>query len=518
VVTQTLLGVRLQCAQCHDHPFDVWTRREFYEIAAHFGRTSLYRQERPFRILKVTTQAQPQVLWPPTARPDRPQRPMEPGWPLDRTFEHPQRVAQAARDLQVLREGRSSEQIDPALFETGPVLASRVGMDRDLDRSRHKLADAAASLPTSPLRQRLADRLLDPMNPYFTWNIVNRVWAQLLGRGIVEPTDDFRADNPPSHPELLDELSAAFIAGGYDLRSLIGAIVLSEPYQRGRIEGQGTEQRQAAEELFIASPLRRMPAETLYDSIVTAGHLDGGKYPAGTLVEKQEVTIAVPVNLDAVESEMNAALRQELAMLPADRRTYNVEGDVVERMLGEDDPLRDLRLIAAGEKEMIPAEVIEEARMRLKTRFKGRIEYTYHTEVREVDRTPRFGWSLSMAAPAPSEHFLRQFGQTERVLLGEKRSDAPTMRQALILMNGQLTNEAARVGDLEPVGRMLARGGAAGMGAAVRVAYIELLTREPSEAETSAGLAVLEAAATPAQGMADLRWSILNSHAFRYLP
>ena len=77
----------------------------------------------------------------------------------------------------------------------------------------------------------LADWMTAPENPYFARAAVNRVWAQFFGIGLVDPVDDMGADNPPSHPELLDDLARAFAAHGYDLKFLIRAIVLSRAYQ-----------------------------------------------------------------------------------------------------------------------------------------------------------------------------------------------------------------------------------------------------------------------------------------------
>jgi hypothetical protein len=89
------------------------------------------------------------------------------------------------------------------------------------------------------------------------------------------------------------------------------------------------------------------------------------------------------------------------------------------------------------------------------------------------------------------------------------------MRQALMLLNGPLVHEAARVGPLEPLGRVLA---APGRRDVVRLLYVETLTREPRRRERDVADEVLAAAATPADGIADLRWAILNSHEFRFMP
>jgi hypothetical protein len=134
-----------------------------------------------------------------------------------------------------------------------------------------------------------------------------------------------------------------------------------------------------------------------------------------------------------------------------------------------------------------------------------------------VDDNPRFTSSMRMASPAPVGHFLRVFGQTDRTALDERRDHSPSMRQALMLLNGKLSNEAARVGPLEPVHALLV-GDKADLDAAIKLVYREALTREPTAEEMADAKAIVKDAATPLDGVADLRWALFNSNAFRFIP
>jgi len=107
-----------------------------------------------------------------------------------------------------------------------------------------------------------------------------------------------------------------------------------------------------------------------------------------------------------------------------------------------------------------------------------------------VDDNPRFTSSMRMASPAPVGHFLRVFGQTDRGSLDERRDHSPSMRQALMMLNGKLTNEAARVGALEPVAPLIT-GPKADVDAAIKMAYREILTREPTTDEITDAKAVI---------------------------
>lgn len=126
--------------------------------------------------------------------------------------------------------------------------------------------DGARASLTADLdpREVFADWLIDPKNPWFTRNIVNRIWAWLLGRGIIHEPDDIRPDNPPSNPELLAYLEKELIAAKYDLRHLYRIILNSQTYQLSAIPASDKPQ---AEVNFAHYPLRRLEAEVLIDAL-----------------------------------------------------------------------------------------------------------------------------------------------------------------------------------------------------------------------------------------------------------
>jgi hypothetical protein len=146
-----------------------------------------------------------------------------------------------------------------------------------------------------------------------------------------------------------------------------------------------------------------------------------------------------------------------------------------------------------------------------------RIRYVTKEVKTLVDDNPRFTSSMRMASPAPVGHFLRVFGQTDRTALDERRDHSPSMRQALMMLNGKLTNEAARVGPLEPVANLIT-GPKADVDAAVKLVYREALTREPTAEEMADAKTIIKEAGTPAEGLADIRWALFNSNEFRFIP
>jgi len=118
--------------------------------------------------------------------------------------------------------------------------------------------------PDTDPRQVFADWLIDPKNPWFNRNIVNRVWSWLLGRGIIHEPDDVRLDNPPSHPELLAYLEQELVGAKYDLKHIYRLILNSKTYQLSSVPK--SDKPEAAEN-FACYPLRRLEAEVLIDAL-----------------------------------------------------------------------------------------------------------------------------------------------------------------------------------------------------------------------------------------------------------
>ena len=110
--------------------------------------------------------------------------------------------------------------------------------------------------------------MISEQNAYFARATVNRVWGQFFGIGIVNPVDDFTAANPPSHPELLDELARQFVAHKYDFKFLIRAITASPDFHQ--LNGLETDKSQENPRLFARMALKGLSAEQLFDSISQA--------------------------------------------------------------------------------------------------------------------------------------------------------------------------------------------------------------------------------------------------------
>ncbi len=538
---QVFMGIRISCAQCHDHPFDRWTREDFYSVAAFFGKTRR-RENNLTRTVYTTEDKMSSVMWPPEDESDAADRkPMKASFPfpyLDDTEE----LAFITR-FEALREKRNAKSrqtkgpsVDDLLASAGAKTKSHLkGAGSDLlkvsteAKSDIRGIDINAELyKRSQLRRELAEKITSPRSRYFSRLIVNRLWKDLVGAGFVEPVDDFRENNPASHPETMDYLAEEFVANGFSIRWLVKEIVSSPAYQRSHAARDAdAADREKLERAFLVTKIRRMKAEAMYDSIVTAGHLFAVKHLAGENPRVIKQRIRVPVETpdepgaedsDAEQNESFAtnddAMMADQSMV-ASTADYGLEKAIeidFDAVLAADDtsPMIDSM-------QKVSREDIEAMRMAASPTPKPGVKYVTKLVERTVDDNPKFSSAYRMATPAPAGHFLRLFGQPARVDLGDERIENASMRQALLMLNGQLTHQAARVGPLEPVYPMLT-GSNADLEKAVEYTYVEILTRQPREDEVAEAIEIIESGVDPMSGFADFRWILLNSNEFRFLP
>jgi hypothetical protein len=206
--TQVFLGVRMVCAQCHDHPFERWTQNQYYEMSAFFSTVGL-----------------------------------RPGYEVGEEILYDQRQDY---DMKHPKDGRV---MNPKFI----VPASWSG--------------TGAPPTDAGRRQAYAEWLTARDNPFFAKSTVNRVWSYFFGRGIIDPVDDIRASNPPSNPALLDALTKDFVDHNFDLRYLMRTVANSRTYQTSVATNEWNEKD--AENFSHAIP-RRLSAEELMDALALA--------------------------------------------------------------------------------------------------------------------------------------------------------------------------------------------------------------------------------------------------------
>jgi Protein of unknown function (DUF1549)/Protein of unknown function (DUF1553) len=246
---RTFLGLRLECAQCHNHRFDHWKREEFWGLAAFFAGVSKQGKDDAFGPIREVANRR-ELLIPDTSR----------------------IVKAAFLDAKKPQWGRRSSG-----------------------------------------RELLADWVTASDNPYFARAAVNRIWARFFGTGIVDPVDDFRDDNPPSHPELLDELAHQFQSHGYDLKFMIRAITATKAY--GLTSAVGRSEL-APPGLFASMAVRTLSPGQLFESLTQAtGFQQGSGGPYGYEGVSKQRFVELFTNRDEKPTEGETTILQALALM-----------------------------------------------------------------------------------------------------------------------------------------------------------------------------------------------------------
>jgi len=198
-ITQKFLGVQLQCARCHDHPFDEWSQLDFYGMAAFLARLKVVDIGKKGKqtAYAIGEQNLGDVLFTGPVTEDEVGKK---GTPVKPKFLHGESLA------------------EPEL-------------PKDFKEDRNFPGGKVPPKPKFSRKEALADWITSPNNPYFARAAANRIWAQFMGEGIVHPVDNLSPDNPPSHPKLLDALTESLIKHNFDLKWFIGEIVNSNTYQ-----------------------------------------------------------------------------------------------------------------------------------------------------------------------------------------------------------------------------------------------------------------------------------------------
>ena len=243
--THLWMAVRFNCNKCHDHPFERWTQDQYYETAAFFAQFGLKTD------------------------------------PASGDSKIGGTAVEGAKPLYEVVFDKPNGEITHD--RTGAVTAPQFPFECDFEAPE-----------TATRRQQLAAWITSPDNQYFARSYVNRVWGYLTGVGLIEPLDDIRAGNPPSNPELLDELTQKFVAGGFNVRELMRSICQSRAYQLSLATNEWNADDHT--NYSHATP-KRLTAEVLYDAIhrVTGSSPVIPGVPAGTrAAQLPDVGVKIP--------------------------------------------------------------------------------------------------------------------------------------------------------------------------------------------------------------------------------
>jgi hypothetical protein len=373
---RVLLGTQIGCAQCHDHPFDHWTQKQFYELAALTSGT------------KMRPGPQPGQEKPPAGA-----RRREAG------MRDPEAIAVRRLVQEVRRETDRAGAVQFVLANATKVTFA----DRPLALPHdYQYADAKPLEVVSPKvlwgevprsataadgRDRFAAWVVAHDNRQFARTIANRMWRKVMGVGLVEPVDDFREENPPSDPALLEHLTDLVLELDFDLREFVRVLVSTDVWQRRAVAHDPT----AAEPFRFPGPaLRRMTAEQVWDSILT-------------LVARNPWAVQRPTT-----ERIAAAVSIDIEH--ADAATVERAFDAYLAEFGPGRYQRSLQQVCG---------------------YRGQLLMR----------------ASEMPTPLPLGHFLRQFGQSDRESIEGGRTVA-TIPQILAMFNGPITHAMLQPGSV----------------------------------------------------------------------
>lgn len=470
--TRVFLGTRMECAQCHDHPFDKWTQKQFYQMAAftHTMNASGYRSASQEDVQKMIRQDK--SLDKETQDLMR-QALTEVNRPLRDTL--------VVQNKGVLRLPHDYKYSDAKPKDVVPASAM-FGKPVELTKDSNAIAEFGKWLTSAE-------------NPRFTTVVVNRLWKKVFGLALIEPLDELMDDSVPSNPELERFLERQMIAQKYDMKSFLRMLLNTGAFGRA-----STKEVPPATPYHFQGPVfRRMTSEQVWDSLVTLVNPlpDQSNWSAR---EREKRELESRRGLAQLLDSTEAPLLYEAAKQVADHmKVQNKEFDALRKELDEarakddKDKVRDIQrrlgesqrvlrqtvsrcfyeaamksgnkevqaklaaLSGGGPMEMAMMNAMEGSRVDPKDRpLDGKLTARIKADAAVLglkdpkslksyetyQKTLHQNWvrAAELPSPAPRGHFLREFGQSDREVIENANAEA-SVPQALTMMNGSLVTQ-----------------------------------------------------------------------------
>ena len=463
--SHAFLGIRIQCAQCHKHPFDQWTKKDFRGFAQLFTSLNQVDPRRNKDDKRDWDEVVQAAGIDPAARPNQIRRGLPQLLRQGKTIPFNQFVVTNPRpvDPEDARRRRRNQ----VRGYTGKVLGGEpIQIDGSFD-------------PRGPI----LDWLRSADNPYFARALVNRVWANYFNTGIVSPTDDLNLANPPSNAALLDYLSDGFVESGFDLKWLHREIANSRTYQ---LDWRTNQTNRLDKTNFSHAVPRRLPAEVVHDMLIhatgndellaSARHQLGNRAIAGQIPLNARRNQGKSINSNFILQIFGASPREnscdcdrasdpsllQTVFLKNDRDIHTLidrDNGWLAQLVAEHGPSAEAREISAS---------IERRERQLRS---------LRQRKRQQDQT---------------EKQLKQIGL--RITQIEKQ-----IRELRVELNRLRQHNQV---DVETFGQ------------AIRQAYLRTLSREPEPEELARCLEYIENDAGPVNAMRGILWSLLNTREF----
>lgn len=513
---QVFLGTSIVCAQCHNHPFDKWTQKDYYGMAAFTYGMDTKGGANEIKLPKRQqgTNQLPEFL----AKMSQKDR---------RAYmkEHPEEVAKLREEAK--KPMASTEDMQQARKALGDIMKPLRYTSISYDEGKkpklpddYKYADgkpgetiearAMFGHDVKPMEgqtqlQAFADWMTSPENPRFTTVIANRMWKKVFGLGLIEPVDEMMDSTVAANPALMDYLSQLMIEKKYSLKSYLRVLYNTDAYQRMA----STQEVPLGETYHFTGPtLRRMSAEQVWDSMVTLtkGNLDGSvddenarlhqylddlamflstmkeKGPEGIIAaakQGMEQRKANDLKLDELRAKM-AAQKETGTASPADAKMLanaanklrrETTNDLLENLVGEE-RAEDLIRGYNPQRQQTKRPAIDKASFASMTKEQRK------DAMRSSNNNVMTARASELPSPSRPGHFLRTFGQSDREVIDNANKDA-SVPQALTLLNGPVAE--ALTSPISLLSQEIAKAGSTDQ--KVALLYEALLSRRPTNNE-----------------------------------
>lgn len=474
-MSRVFLGTRMECAQCHDHPLEPITQKDFYQMVAFtFGVSNLGS---PGGYSPDNVRQYPEIKAKLAAL------------PKDEILE--QSVSGTIAPLKRLTKDTDKHLKFPDTYAYDSALRGKPVEPRSLFADEVVIKDGDR-------RKAFADWLTSPRNPRFAKNIANRLWKRVMGIGLIEPVDILSALPDHDHAELIDFLTQVMIRLRFDERAFMAVLLNTRLYQSDSV-------REAPEPGAVSRlqgpQLRRLSAEQIWDSILVllVKDLDDRKFtfrPGGTLdpdyLRKLTRMTAEEIIAQARVDRAEHTRKREAGL----RRMEQQKALASARERGDDKEVKRLIAAQAAENRSKPVEPDSEP-------------VAKETDPRWKSLPPNFIRASETPLPLPLGHFLRQFGQSDRREIDAFNRD-PNSTHSLALMNGDLTTRV--LAEDSYLRRQMAASKPSRLGR-TQLIYRAILVRQPKEAELAGLAEIIKDGPTLEQ---DLIWALLNSPEFLF--
>lgn len=542
--TRIFLGTRMECAQCHDHPFDKWTQKQFYEMAAftHNMSATNYRSKSGDEVQKMVRD--------------------------DKTLD------KDTRDLmrQALNEAMRPLRDTLVVQNKGQL---RLPQDYKYKDAKPKDVVQASVMFGKPVVLQKASNTIDefgqwltsPENPRFTTIIANRLWQRVFGAGLYEQVDEMMDNSVPANPELMHFLERQMVALKYDMKAYLRLLLNTQAFAR-----ESTKEVSPGTVYYFQGPVfHRMRAEQVWDSLVTLVSPDPdqpnwssrererrdleNRHHLAELLDKTEASL-----LYEAAKEVAAAMREQNKEFDRLRKELDearakddkVKARDIQRRLGESQRIlreqvskcfyeaakksgnqeiqRELAAVSGdGPMEMAMMNLMQDSRVDAKDApLDARVMATLKADeavlgmkdeksiksFENFQRSLHQTWSRAaeLPSPAPRGHFLREFGQSDREII-ENASDEASVPQALTLMNGALLNQLTSAWSTLSINLRKAKTN----DEKIDTLFLSLYSRPPSAKEKAHMLQTVESYASSKTLWEDMTLSALSTQRFIFI-